>query len=62
MIRLENVTKIYKNKTVAPPQATEPNAAVASVKNADKRTIFKLPFGKKDKGVLPEPEATPDPK
>ena len=51
-----------KNKTVAPPQDTEPNAAVASSKNADKRTVFKMPFGKNNKGALPEPEAAPEPK
>ena len=46
-----------KNKTVAPPQAAEPNAAVASSKNTEKRSIFRMPFGKQDKGVLPDAEA-----
>lgn len=46
-----------KNKTVAPPQAADPNTAVASSKSTDKRSIFRMPFGKKDKGVLPDAEA-----
>ena len=46
-----------KNKTVTPPEAIEPNAAVSSLKNTDKRSIFRMPFGKKDKGVLPDAEA-----
>ena len=45
-----------KNKTVAPPEATDSNVAVENSKTADKRSIFRLPFGKKDKGVLPEAE------
>ena len=43
-----------KNKTVTPPEASEANVAVEASKTADKKSIFKMPFGKKDKGVLPE--------
>lgn len=43
-----------KNKTVEPPQAEDTNVAVATSKDADERSIFRLPFGKKDKGVLPD--------
>ncbi len=50
-----------KNKTVAPPEAEEPNAGVASIKNTDKRSVFRLPFGKKDKGIVPEPKPEPTP-
>ena len=46
-----------KNKTVTPPEAIEPNAAVSSLKNTDKRSIFRMPFGKKDKGALPDANA-----
>lgn len=47
-----------KDKTIAPPQATDPNAAVQASKAADQRTIFKLPFGGKKDEKLP-PVETP---
>ena len=42
---------------MTPPEAIEPNAAVSSLKNTDKRSIFRMPFGKKDKGALPDANA-----
>ena len=50
-----------KDKTISPPQATDPNAAVQASKSSDQRTIFKLPLGKKDE-KLPPVETTPEPK
>ncbi len=47
-----------KDKTIAPPQATDPNAAVQASKASDQRTIFKLPFGGKKDEKLP-PVETP---
>ena len=43
-----------KDKTVTPPEASDANVAVEASKTADKKSIFKMPFGKKDKGLLPE--------
>lgn len=51
-----------KDKTIAPPQATDPNAAVQASKASDQRTIFKMPFGGKKDEKLPPVEATPEPK
>lgn len=47
-----------KDKTIEPPQATDPNAPVQANKAADQRTIFKLPFGGKKDEKLP-PVETP---
>ncbi len=49
-----------KDKTIQPPEATDPNAAVQASKGADQRKIFSLPLGKKDE-KLPPVEATPEP-
>ena len=51
-----------KGKTVEPPEAADPNVAVTASKNADKKTIFKMPFGKSDKGMAPAPNAETEPK
>ena len=45
-----------KNKTVEPPLAEDSNVAVAKSKATDTRSIFRMPFGKKDKSVLPDTE------
>jgi outer membrane protein assembly factor BamD len=43
-----------KNQTVKPPQAQDPNAVSAAVKDTDTRTIYTLPLG--------TPPANPEPK
>ncbi len=43
-----------KSRTVAPPKAQASNVAVAASEKAEKKTIFKMPFGKKDKGMVPD--------
>jgi outer membrane protein assembly factor BamD len=44
-----------KGKTIEPPKAQEPNVAVQASKQADKKTIFRMPFGKKEEKPLPAP-------
>ena len=47
-----------KDQTVKPPEAQDPNAAVAASKATDQRTLYKLPLGKP-----PEPGSTsPEPR
>jgi len=45
-----------KGKTIQPPAAKDPNAAVQASKDTKKRTIFRMPFGKKDETPAPEPK------
>jgi outer membrane protein assembly factor BamD len=52
-----------KEKTVKPPEASDPNVAVQASKEAEKeqKSIFRLPFGKKDAkpAAEPAPETPP---
>jgi outer membrane protein assembly factor BamD len=52
-----------KDKTVKPPEPSDPNVAVQASKEAEKeqKTIFRLPFGKKDAkpAEQPAPETPP---
>ena len=50
-----------KAQTVAPPAATNPNGVVAASEQVDKKKIFKLPIGPRDKGLTPGAEATTPP-
>jgi outer membrane protein assembly factor BamD len=51
-----------KEKTIEPPQATDPNSAVQASKASDQRKIFSMPLGGKKDDKLPPVEAIPEPK
>jgi len=45
-----------KGKTIKPPEAKDPNVAIQASKDTEKKTIFRLPFGKKDEKPAPAPK------
>lgn len=49
-----------KERTIQPPQASDPNVAVEASQKSEMRSIFRLPFGRKDE-PRPAPEPTPEP-
>lgn len=52
-----------KDKTVQPPEASDPNTAVASSKKSEKRKLFSMPFGgEKKSDAMPPVPATPEEK